>query len=210
MDIGQESGRRSAAGKTPVGDVGADAVKRIVVEYRLDAHDRIVAVNEDWRRFATANGTGTLMPENVVGRPLRDFVSGDITRMFVDTLLQGVRLTGRERTVPYRCDSPDAKRYMEMTVSPAAGGGIVTSHRIVREEHFAAPNAFVAATGTGPKRDLVKRCSMCNRLSRNGGDLVEPEVARSEGWLLVGTATAVIYFVCKACQSLVKEQRTGR
>lgn len=210
MDIGQGSDLRSAGGKAPANDASDGGVKSIVVEYRLDAHDRIVAVNEDWRRFATANGTGTLMPENVVGRPLRDFVSGDITRMFVDTLLQGVRLTGRERTVPYRCDSPDAKRYMEMTVAPTPSGGIVTSHRVVREERFAAPNAFVAGAGRGQRRDLIKRCSMCNRLSRNGGELVEPELARSAGWLLGAAATPVIYFVCKACQALVKDQRTGR
>jgi hypothetical protein len=182
----------------------------IVVEYRLDAQDRIVGVNEDWRRFASANGVETLMPEKVVGRPLRSFISGDITRMFVDTLLQGVRLTGRERKLPYRCDSPDAKRYMEMTIGPAPAGGIVTWHRVIREERFGSPNAFVVGTGRGQRRDLVKRCSMCNRLSRNGGDLVDPEVARREGWLLGGAATPVIYFVCKTCQEFVKEQRAGR
>ena len=205
MDTGPARRRPHAAGEPAPTPANPPKAVGFAVEYRLDDKDRIVAVNEDWRRFASANGGPGLAPEQVVGRSLRDFISGDVTRMFVDTLLQSVRLTGRERKLAYRCDSPEAKRYMEMVVAPAADGGIVSRHRLVREERFAAAIPFVASPGA--RRALVKRCSMCNRLSRNGGELVEADVARREGWLAPVGATPVIYFVCPACRRLVEGQR---
>lgn len=177
------------------------------VEYRLDAKDRIVSVNAQWNAFAESNGAPNLGAEVIIGRPLREFVTGDVTRMFVDTLLQGTRLLGRTRTVHYRCDSTDAKRYMLMAIEPLPDGGILSRHRILRQETFGKPLGF--RTGTGEQRRLLKRCSMCNRLS-NGTQIIEPEAAKADGWFDADGSATVIYFICKDCQSLVHHKRRPR
>ncbi|OSM08607.1 hypothetical protein MAIT1_04951 [Magnetofaba australis IT-1] len=47
---------------------------------RLDRHNIIREVNDDWCRFAEANnGTEKLFSENVIGKPLLCWFSGNMT-----------------------------------------------------------------------------------------------------------------------------------
>lgn len=176
-----------------------------VVEYRLDRHDRIVSVNEGWTRFARENGGDILCPEAVIGRPVRDFICGDITRMFVDTLIQSIRLSGRERRIPYRCDTPECKRFMEMAWFPESGAGLVSRHKLLRTERLVRPIDFQVRRGA--PNLLVKRCSMCNRLSRSGGQPLEPDVAELSGWIDACRTNFVVYHVCRDCQEAVLDRR---
>ena len=174
------------------------------VEYHLDAKDRITGVNEEWDRFANRNGGDHLQSEALIGRSLHDFISGDVTKMFVNALLQSTRVTGKERTINYRCDSPDVKRYMAMDILPSGQGRLVSRHRTIQEVKMST--AITLVTATRASGVFIKRCSMCNRLSRNGESEVEPDAAAAAGWFGEG-ATQVIYFVCKDCQNVVQRFR---
>jgi hypothetical protein len=178
-----------------------------VVEYRLDECDRITEVNHNWKRFALENGGENLIAEKVIGRSLRDFISGDITRMFVSALLQSTRMTGRERTVTYRCDSAEVKRYMAMDIVPVSSGELISRHRVLRELKLPVAMPF-SAIKSGEKT-LIKRCSMCNRLAKEGSPPVEPEDAERLGWLGSPANALVIYFVCKNCAEMVTRTRAG-
>ena len=175
----------------------------LAVEYQLDAKDRITALNEEWNRFATGNGGEQMQAENLIGRSLHDFISGDVTKMFVNAMLQSTRLTGKARTIQYRCDSPQMKRYMAMEIAPLGQNGLVSRHWTIQEVKL--PSAISLMTAPRPDGIRIKRCSMCNRLSRNGGPVVEPEVASASGWFGEGL-TQVIYFVCQDCQSAIKNK----
>lgn len=188
------------------GTLDTQKPKVIVVEYRLDECNRITEVNEAWRRFAIDNGGGSLLAENVIGRPLHEFISGDITRMFVSALLQATRLTGQTRTVHYRCDSAETKRYMAMDIVPISATHLISRHRVLRELKLAVSTSFTAQKAG--QKTLIKRCSMCNRVTRNGAPPMEPEHAGKLGWLNRADDTLVIYFVCRECKERVEKART--
>lgn len=173
-----------------------------VTRYRLDAGDRIVEVGGAWDRFACENGAEDLAGEQVIGLPLRSFIAGDVTRMFIDTLLARVRLTGRPAVVPYRCDSPGLKRFMEMSLT-LEGRSLLAEHRLVGEQPLPRPLTFRTATAGGR---WVRRCSMCNRVAtRDGAPLVEPECLPEAA----ATVCEVIYGVCAECRERVRRRLGG-
>lgn len=169
--------------------------------YRLDSRDRIIEVSGGWDRFAFDNGAEELANESVIGMPLRSFISGDVTRMFIDTMHARARMSGRPMTVPYRCDSPGVKRFMEMSLE-AIGSDLVSTHRLLAEQVL--PRALVfRIVADGRPHSWTKRCSMCNRLSMPDGRLVEPdEFAEMES--ADGQAVGVIYFVCPECKNRIQ------
>lgn len=169
--------------------------------YRLDSRDRIIEVSGGWDRFACDNGAEELANESVIGMPLRSFISGDVTRMFIDTMHARARMSGRPMTVPYRCDSPGVKRFMEMSLE-AIGSDLVSTHRLLAEQVL--PRALVfRIAADGRPHSWTKRCSMCNRLSMPDGRLVEPdEFAETES--ADGQTVGVIYFVCPECKNRIQ------
>lgn len=177
-------------------DVAADLVPEQANAgwYLLDARDRLVDVCPEWDAVARAGGatTGSLRG-GVLGRPLAAFISGDVTRMFLEAAVQAARLTGRARQLPYRCDTPTAQRRMEMTLVPLADGQVRVEHRITDVRPLPALMDMRAApAGSAPR---LWRCSMCLRL-RPGG--------RTE-WLSPASLAAgavpleVHYAICPRC-----------
>jgi hypothetical protein len=164
--------------------------------YRLDADDRICEVGGPWDEFARANEGERLLSERVIGTDFYSYISGDISRMYVRTIFGGVRALNREATRTYRCDSPNIKRFMEMTVRPESGGNLHVAHRLLRTEPLPATFRFVGHAGKGS--DFIVRCSMCNRLKLRG-HWCEPEVFREHGPEFPEGAAPVIYGVCSAC-----------
>lgn len=171
--------------------------------YRLDARDRIVEVGGDWDRFAIDNGAEELVSGVILGMPLRTFIAGDVTRMFVEALLARVRLTGRPAIIPYRCDSPGVKRFMEMSLE-SIGAELISEHRFLSEQVMFSPLSCVAAREPGA-RDVLKRCSMCSRLTDRSGQSCEPDDYPNPS----GRTVRVIYHVCPDCQRRVQTRLAG-
>lgn len=132
--------------------------------------------------------------------PLRNFIVGDVTRMFVDALLARARLTGRPAIIPYRCDSPGVKRFMEMSLE-GIGAELISEHRILSEQTLHSPLAFAAVSDDRPT-NWLKRCSMCNRLSDRTGSVREPDDFPHAA----GETLRVIYHVCADCQARVQKR----
>ena len=170
--------------------------------YCLDERDRIVEIGGDWDHFARENGAEDLVAPSVIGMPLRRFIAGDVTRMFVDAMLARVRLTGRPALIPYRCDSPGIKRMMEMSLT-SIGKGLVSEHRILSEQRMFSALAFAAAEGRAD--GWVRRCSMCNSLTDRHGNTFEPDAFPHA----TGETLRVIYHVCPECQQRVKVRLAG-
>ena len=84
--------------------------------YVLDNRNRIISVSEAWDRFAAENGGNKTSYKDVCGRPIWDFVTGDPTRMWREAIFQFARLRGDRVERPYKCDSPDLKRFMRMRI----------------------------------------------------------------------------------------------
>lgn len=168
--------------------------------YRLDKGDRITEVGGAWDRMAQENDGGQLCGGSVLGAPLYDFVSGDVSKMFVRTVIDGVRVLQRSRTVSYRCDSPGLRRYMEMTITCEPGGGVLLEHRQLRTEASGRRVDFRLATQ--PVRQMIVRCSHCNGIKINGA-WGEPEAMMPAG---MAGDIPVIYGVCPRCMELVRRK----
>ncbi len=136
--------------------------------YEVDAEDRVQAVSPDWDGFARANDGPGALSRQVVGRPLAEFLTGDPTRMFVSAIFEAARLTGRPRTLPYRCDAPDLVRQLEMTVLPLAGGALRVEHRIRSVTPRQPLLALQALRPHDPATARWMRCSQCLRLAMPG------------------------------------------
>ena len=172
-----------------------------VVEYRVDRRNVIISVGANWNTFAKENNAASLLGDGVVGIPLHSFVAGDATRMFIEALLRSARALGRPLVRPYRCDSPDCRRYMEMVLLPSPSGEVTLQHRVLREERFTRPIGFRLSESGGA--GVLIRCSMCNRL-KGAHDWVDAEtIAASDG----RGSLPVIYGVCPACMESIRGKR---
>ena len=129
--------------------------------YRVDQHDVITRVNTAWRTFAAANGAPTLA-SSAVGTSLWAHVSGTETRRLYGALYATVRATGRAVTLPYRCDAPDERRWMELTVRPLGGGQLQVVSALVRRVQRAPVLLLDATVPRGDWPMLV--CGWCNRV----------------------------------------------
>lgn len=163
--------------------------------YWLDVGDTIVDIAPGWEHFANANDAPDLDVRRVIGRNLMNYVHGDVTRMFVRTLIQSARLLRRPLVRPYRCDSPEVRRDMEMRLCVEDSGLLRWEHRLVSATPFERRIAFAPAEPTEARRCTV-RCSMCNRLKSPRGwhePVDQPPPAETCSPL------PVIYGVCPEC-----------
>ena len=105
----------------------------------LDRDGNIIAVNEDWERFARENG-GAAIADGVgynyldVCRRAQERGNGQVlaTLKGIQAVLDGAR---PNFTVEYPCDSPNEKRWFLMSATPLLGerGGAVIAHTNITE-----------------------------------------------------------------------------
>jgi hypothetical protein len=174
-----------------------------VVSYTLDRNNRIISVGGSWDCFALENDAAGLLAPNVVGRDISDFIVGDSTLMFLLTMINATRLLAKPMTRSYRCDSPQYRRFMEMTLLPGPQDVVEIHHRLLREEPMQYPLNFTV-TGNSVSNKLLKRCSMCNWINVRDTWL-EPDEAVQRGWLENPGTYRVIYGVCESCQQRFTE-----
>ncbi len=166
--------------------------------YWLDVGDVIVDIAPGWENFAQENNAPDLDTRRVIGRNLMNFVEGDVTRMYVRTLIQSARLLRKPLVRAYRCDSPDQRRFMEMRLSLERSGLLRWEHRLLRSEPLARRLQFHATSPVLRPHGVV-RCSMCNRLKSSHG-WTEPDLTEIPETVHDG-AIPVIYGVCPNCLS---------
>lgn len=131
------------------------------VVWQVDAHDRIVGVNEAYRQFAIANDAPDLA-ERTVGRSLWDFITGDEVAHIYERLLASVRRRGKAIVVPYRCDAPHARRSLLMRITPFKDGMIVFRSVVQREESREA--VPLLQPGAARCEEFLRMCSWCNKM----------------------------------------------
>lgn len=161
-----------------------------LVRLRVDADDRIVAINSAFERFARDNDAAGLDEAAVLGRTLSSFIADDETRTLLALMLRTVRELNRETQRIYRCDSPDTRRLMRMRLIPLAGGGVEMEHSVLATEPLRHRLAFTTA-----ERALATalRCSLCNRV-RLDGTWRRPDD-------LPDGAMTVYYGICEDCRA---------
>lgn len=169
---------------------------RPLTTYWLDPDNRIARVCEAWDSFARANNGEAALGVSVVGRPLADFVTGDVTRMWVNALLTLGRLRNSPVERPYRCDSPDEERYMSLRIVPEESGFLRVEHILHTAQR--RPEPLFVRPALFQRQPHHRRCSVCSRVLQDG-KWVAPEHARDLKRRADGAELRVIYSVCEDC-----------
>lgn len=175
---------------------------------KVDDHWDQAMNNESWSDRASASG--------IIGKPLSDFICDDVTRMYVATMIESVRVIPHTSFRPYRCDTPGTKRYMQMIITPEDNGWILISHELIRTEAIAKPAVFKTVAdraqikhSISTKAEAAKihfvRCSICNRLHRVGDHASKwQEVDYFTDHESIAIPAKVIYGVCSDCLKALK------
>ena len=174
------------------------------VIYRVDASDRIVAVNEEWGAFAAANDGCALA--DPVGESLWRHIGDQGSRDLYSLLLTSVRVSGRAVTYPFRCDSPTLRRLMEMSVSPGDDGDLVFSSRVVSTEPL--PHAVMFGQSLPYSIGRVDICGNCRKVRDRGNwtDIIDL-FDRGQITARRNSFTA-IYRICPDCRTSLRRQAT--
>lgn len=173
-----------------------------ITKYWLDIKDRIIRTNLIWDNFAEDNeGGARSFSDEIIGKSLFSFISGDATKMFVSTMIQRVRITKKRLDVDYRCDSPEMKRFMKMTIVPEEGELIRVENSLEKEEPFENSIKFKYKR----REHLVKRCSMCQKLNHNN-KWFEPEEFAATLNVKLDEEIPVIYTVCENCRRNLEQR----
>ena len=175
--------------------------------HRVDASGKILSVNDEWVEFALENGAPELARKAVAGRVIWDFMDGKETRHLSRLLLEKVRTSGKAITLPYRCDSPALKRYMEMEIVQVGGGGIEFRIRAIRIE-TREPVALIDIDAAR-SADFLTICSWCTRARTQRGWVELDEAVRELGLFSMDALPQITHGMCADCAKLIISKVKG-
>lgn len=96
-----------------------DANQYPPLNYAIDHEDRLVHVDKAWIRFAEENDAGSsLGPDSVIGQSLWNFVRVATLQSIYRQLIEAVCSSRHQLEFDFRCDSPEMRRYMHVTMIP--------------------------------------------------------------------------------------------
>ncbi len=172
------------------------------VWYRVGSHDEIREASETWDAFALANGAPHLVLSQVVGQSLWSFIAGAEVRHLYELLLARIRESQKTVVLPFRCDAPDRRRFMEMAVVGLAGGEVEFVTRVVREEGRDPVSLETGAVES--QNHLLAICSWCKRVRLTEAQWVELEQAIERLALFNReTLPPVTHGLCEDCYTAV-------
>jgi hypothetical protein len=175
--------------------------------YHLDNQNRIVQVSPNWDAFALANDAPEVCARKVLNRPLMDFLAGFETKHLYDIMLNKVRRTQNHVTVPFRCDAPALRRFMELTMRPREGGGIEFQTVILREE--ARTPTILLDRGSRRSGGPVSMCAWCKKVNVQAEWLeVEDAVAKLQ-LFQEPVVPELTHGICGSCRAQVEDEMAG-
>lgn len=181
-------------------------MKEKVFQYRIDSEDTIVSISENWCAFADENAwKSSLLPEDVVGHRLWDFIQDIETKHLYQTLFRKVRGDMSSFTVPFRCDSPSERRYLVLRVEALPDRHLSITSTIARTE----PRSSVSLLDIDTPRtlDFVTLCSMCKKMQISSEQWVEIEEGLSQLKLFENDKMPRLsHGLCQSCYQLAMEK----
>ena len=171
--------------------------------YSLDASDTIVAYGGGWLAFARANGAPEL--EHVIGHCIWEYIVGRTTQELYSVIFARVRRRREGLTLPFRCDSPDVFRFMELEVAPGDEDALHCSGRLLRDQkrpHFSMLERLIPRSAP-----TLRMCSVCKRVQVEGTEC--SDAVRRLDLFDSSEAPALEYAVCDDCLRRVHEPEGG-
>jgi hypothetical protein len=174
--------------------------------YRIDANDRLWHVGEGWDAFAAENGAPQLTRERVLGRFIFDFIAGRETQHLYGILLGRARAGMAGLHFPFRCDSPDRRRFLTMQLRRFGDTGVefeCTLDRIEPRIPIMMLDPRIARSD-----ELIRMCSWCKRVEVTQDRWQDLESAIAELDLFRSEPLPQItHGICRRCRELVQAAR---
>ncbi len=168
--------------------------------YQIDADDRLVVFNSQWNRFAIENDARDLMQDHITNQVLWHFIRDSETRHLHQTLLQRVRQSGHTLTLPFRCDAPALRRYMEMIIAPLDNDAIEYCCRTLRTEQREPLRLLDPAASHNEHGAMLRMCSWCKNIDTGGTGWMETENAIAHLHLFdTESLPRITHTMCDAC-----------
>jgi hypothetical protein len=147
------------------------------VTYRINERDEIISVNDDWCRYASDHGWEGISPDEVLHRPIYDYITDSTTSSLYQYLFKRVR-GGSSVRYQFNCESSSHRRVMEMTVIPIGNEGSVELKARRLSKQARKLQRFDSTSN--PNEDkFLRACGWCCRIDLEGYWIeVEDAVAR--------------------------------
>jgi hypothetical protein len=173
--------------------------------WTIDDADKIVQVNEAWLAFARENTAPRLTADLVLDQSIWRFIQGRETIYLYKQIFGRVRAGISPVKFPFRCDSPECRRFMEMKLSLLPGATIQFSAHILREERRDPVNLLEATRDRSG--EFLKSCSWCKRIDIPGRGWGEVEAA-IDALDLFGhhSLPRVTHTICDSCYNIIKQE----
>jgi hypothetical protein len=171
----------------------------------IDDADKIVHVNEAWLAFARENDAPELSAAMVLDQPLWRFIQGRETAYLYQQIFGRVRTGKSPIQFPFRCDSPDCRRFMEMKLSLLSGTAIQFSANLLRLE-YRQPLDLLNASGARSEQ-FARICSWCKKINIPGRGWREVEEAIGPLDLFGNQAMPrMTHTICDSCSDFVRQE----
>jgi hypothetical protein len=147
-----------------------------VYVYRIDENNNIIYVSDNWSKFAKDNdASDSCIPPFVFGKSLFDFISDKESRHLYSIIIETVRDKNRSVRIPIRCDSPQLRRFMEITVKALPGNQVEFSSKVIRLEP--RDNLRILNETADRSEEIVRICSYCKKIAISDEEWIDAEKA---------------------------------
>lgn len=147
-----------------------------VYSHRADKNDIIIEVSDNWGAFAHDNfGANTCLPDDVVGSSLWDHIADPETRHLYEIILKKVRENKTQAELSFRCDSPETRRFLRLSVTSEDEDSVTFRSELLRTESRSPVELL--RSDIDRSDELVKICSMCKKIAISITQWEEVEVA---------------------------------
>ncbi len=130
--------------------------------YRIDQDDVIRFVDQNWLQFALENDSPHLTYDTVVGTSLWSYVTDAETVQIYKAMFNRVRNDQITVSVPYRCDSPDCRRYLHLEIHPLPDEHIEFHSHLLREEK--RKRQPLLDPSYSRSEEYLRMCSWCKKI----------------------------------------------
>jgi hypothetical protein len=168
------------------------------LSYAIDDEDRLIRVDDGYYRFAAENGWEGA--GDSLGRSIWDFVAGHDVQKLQRLLLRRVREGAHDVELPFRCDSPDVTREMDIRIAADKTGRVVLfSAKLRAEEEREEPQPLLNPDAPRDESDFLSMCAWCDRFLVEGEWVEVEEAARRLELFRRITLPELDHGICPAC-----------
>lgn len=178
-----------------------------IYNYVIDDADNIKYINnEQWDEFYKQNhNSSSCLGAKIISKSLWDFIGDFETRHMYETILEKVRESKKQITLPFRCDSPTQRRFLSLTLRPLDNNYVEFISKIEKIENR---EKVALLDYKRPSSDeLLSICSMCKKVKLEENLWDEVEVAVKELRLFEKNKLPMLtHGLCPYCKRLYIEE----